>query len=266
MVSNSAKNSAAQPSGPTRTRRRAAAPARPDLLSSKASVTKVSQKCHKPQLVKAGRRLASVAPVRFRPRPPQCPHGRDRTFELSRGIAWRTSAETDGEIATPTEQAPSPGGSLKGGPSPCATRFTQLQGLIGKYRQVGGSGVLCPPSLPRAATVLPPQHGRVLAEGSLKWAVFGTAMILRVPLGTRPSHVMKLGPIGIAGDLDQPVPPRNDPIQALETRRRRGLRSMRSNASCICAFAAHVTLRFAVSGTYRRTEFSRHGFLQLFCG
>ena len=30
---------------------------------------------------------------------------------------------------------------------------------------------------------------------------------------------------------------------------------MRSNVSFICAFAAHVTLRFAVSGTYLRTEF-----------
>ena len=35
-----------------------------------------------------------------------------------------------------------PGGSLKGGRSPCAARSTQLQGVIGK--QVGGSGVLCP--------------------------------------------------------------------------------------------------------------------------
>jgi hypothetical protein len=51
---------------------------------------------------------------------------------------------------------------------------------------------------------------------------------------------MKLGPIGIAGDLDQPEPPRHDHIQALAKRRRRGLRSN------VSAFAAHVTLCFAV--------------------
>jgi hypothetical protein len=41
---------------------------------------------------------------------------------------------------------------------------------------------------------------------------------------------MKLGPIGIAGDLDQLEPPRHDRIQALAKRRR-------------CAFA----LRFAIT-------------------
>ena len=33
---------------------------------------------------------------------------------------------------------------------------------------------------------------------------------------------------------------------------------MRSSVSFICAFVAHVTLRFAVTGTYRATEFPRH--------
>jgi len=45
-------------------------------------------------------------------------------------------------------------------------------------------------------------------------------LMLRVPLWAGPSHVMKLGPIVIAGDLDQPVPPRHDHIQALAKRRR----------------------------------------------
>ena len=31
---------------------------------------------------------------------------------------------------------------------------------------------------------------------------------------------------------------------------------MRANVSFTCAFAAHVTLRIAVSGTYLRTELS----------
>lgn len=44
--------------------------------------------------------------------------------------------------------------------------------------------------------------------------------MLGVPLWAGPSHVMKLGPIGIAGDLDQPVPRRHDHIQALAKRRR----------------------------------------------
>jgi len=39
--------------------------------------------------------------------------------------------------------------------------------------------------------------------------------MLRVPLWAGPSHVMKLGPIVIAGDLDQPEPPRHDHIHAL---------------------------------------------------
>jgi N-acyl-D-aspartate/D-glutamate deacylase len=51
---------------------------------------------------------------------------------------------------------------------------------------------------------------------------------------------MQLGPIGIAGDLDQPEPPRHDYIEALTKRRRRGLRSN------VSAFAAHVMLRVAV--------------------
>ena len=53
-----------------------------------------------------------------------------------------------------------------------------------------------------------------------KQAVFDAALMLRVPLWAGPSHVMKLGPIGIADDLDQPVPPRHDHIQALAKRRR----------------------------------------------
>ena len=48
-----------------------------------------------------------------------------------------------------------------------------------------------------------------------KRAVCGVALMLRVPLWAGPSHVMKLGPIGIADDLDQPEPPRHDHIQAL---------------------------------------------------
>ena len=34
--------------------------------------------------------------------------------------------------------------------------------------------------------------------------VFDVALMLRVPLRPRPSHVMKLGPIGFAGNFDQP--------------------------------------------------------------
>ena len=75
---------------------------------------------------------------------------------------------------------------------------------------------------------------------------------------------MKFGPIGIAGDLDQPVPPRHDHIEALAKRRRRGLRSMRSNVSFICAFAAHVTLRFAVTKHIRAPN-SCAIVLQLLC-
>jgi len=51
-------------------------------------------------------------------------------------------------------------------------------------------------------------------------AVFGAALMLRVPLWAGPSHVMKLGPIGIAGGLDQPVPLRHDYIQTLAKRHR----------------------------------------------
>jgi hypothetical protein len=39
-------------------------------------------------------------------------------------------------------------------------------------------------------------------------ATFGAAVMLRVPLWPGPSHVVKLRPIGIAGNLDKPVPPR----------------------------------------------------------
>ena len=53
------------------------------------------------------------------------------------------------------------------------------------------------------------------AASPSKRGVFDAALMLRVPLWAGPSHVMKLGPIGIAGDLDQPVPPRHDHIQAL---------------------------------------------------
>ena len=51
--------------------------------------------------------------------------------------------------------------------------------------------------------------------GPSKRAVFGVALMLRVPLWAGPSHVMKLGPIGIAVDFDQPVPPRYDRVQTL---------------------------------------------------
>jgi hypothetical protein len=44
--------------------------------------------------------------------------------------------------------------------------------------------------------------------------------VLRVPLGAGPSHVMKLGPIGFAGDLDQSEPPRHDHIEVLAKRPR----------------------------------------------
>ena len=58
------------------------------------------------------------------------------------------------------------------------------------------------------------------AASPSKRDVFDAALMLRVPLWAGPSHVMKLGPIGIAGDLDQPVPPRHDHIQARPKRRR----------------------------------------------
>jgi hypothetical protein len=41
-------------------------------------------------------------------------------------------------------------------------------------------------------------------------------LVLRLPLWAGPSHVMKLGPIGIAGDLDQPAQLRHEHIQWLE--------------------------------------------------
>jgi hypothetical protein len=59
------------------------------------------------------------------------------------------------------------------------------------------------------------QGGRALKAGR-----FRAALMLRVPLWAGPSHVMELRPIGIAGDLDPPVPSPHDPIQALAKRRR----------------------------------------------
>jgi hypothetical protein len=53
-----------------------------------------------------------------------------------------------------------------------------------------------------------------------KRTFFGAALVLRVPLGAGPSHVMKLGPIGFAGDLDQSEPPRHDHIEVLAKRPR----------------------------------------------
>jgi hypothetical protein len=59
----------------------------------------------------------------------------------------------------------------------------------------------------------------ILAKGApSKPADFDATLMLRVPLWAGPLHVMKFGPIGIAGDLDQPVPPRHDHIQALAKR------------------------------------------------
>jgi hypothetical protein len=64
----------------------------------------------------------------------------------------------------------------------------------------------------------------------------GVALMLRVPLWPGPSHVMKLRPIGIAGDLDQPEPPRHDHVQALAKRRRCAfaLRSAAKKFLCHC--------------------------------
>jgi len=55
---------------------------------------------------------------------------------------------------------------------------------------------------------------------------------------------MKFGPIGIAGDLDQPKPSRHDHIEALAKRHRWGVRP---NVSFVGVFAGRVTLRFAVT-------------------
>ena len=82
--------------------------------------------------MRSGRRLASAASVPFRPIPLYAPTGGTVPLNFSRGIAWRASAETDGEIATSYRASAFHGESLKGGRSPYATRFTQLQGLIGK--------------------------------------------------------------------------------------------------------------------------------------
>src|ERR1700676_1425807 len=48
---------------------------------------------------------------------------------------------------------------------------------------------------------------------------FGMTLMLRGPLWARPTHVMKLGPIGIADSFDQPVPARHDCIQPRAKRR-----------------------------------------------
>jgi len=64
-------------------------------------------------------------------------------------------------------------------------------------------------------------HGGVFADArrAFKSGLFSdVALMLRVPFGAGPSHVMKLGPIGIAGDLDQPAQLRHDHIQALAKR------------------------------------------------
>ena len=53
---------------------------------------------------------------------------------------------------------------------------------------------------------------------ALKRAAIGAAVVFRVPLRAGPSHVMKLGPIGIAGNSDQFVPPCQDRIQVLVER------------------------------------------------
>ena len=42
---------------------------------------------HKPRLMRSGCRLAAATPVRSRLIPPQCPHGRDRTFDFRVGFA-----------------------------------------------------------------------------------------------------------------------------------------------------------------------------------
>jgi len=49
---------------------------------------------------------------------------------------------------------------------------------------------------------------------------FGMTLMLRAPLWARPTHVVKLGPIGIADSFDQPVPARHDCIQPRAKRRR----------------------------------------------
>jgi hypothetical protein len=48
---------------------------------------------------------------------------------------------------------------------------------------------------------------------------FGMTLMLRAPLWARPTHIMKLGPKGIADNFDQPVPARHDCIQPRAKRR-----------------------------------------------
>jgi hypothetical protein len=51
-------------------------------------------------------------------------------------------------------------------------------------------------------------------------AAIAAALMLRVPFRAGASHVIELGPIGIAGDSDQPVTPRHDHVQVPKKRRR----------------------------------------------
>ena len=55
-------------------------------------------------------------------------------------------------------------------------------------------------------------------------AVTAKAPMFRMPLRAGSSHVMQLRPIGIAGNPDQPVPPRHDHVQVLAKRHRHRLR------------------------------------------
>ena len=61
------------------------------------------------------------------------------------------------------------------------------------------------------------------------------ALMLRVRLWAWPPHVMKLGPIGIAGNAEQSVPSRHDHAEATEKRHRWRLRDQHGaplNAAC----------------------------------
>ena len=44
------------------------------------------------------------------------------------------------------------------------------------------------------------------------------ALLLGAPFRTGPAHVMTLGPIGVARDLKQPLPARDDGVQAMAER------------------------------------------------
>jgi hypothetical protein len=68
-------------------------------------------------------------------------------------------------------------------------------------------------------------------------------LMLRVPLWTGPSHVMKFGPIGIAGDFDQPAPPR-DHIQGLAKRPRLALAVVPLPAVALCVLARLLSFLF----------------------